>query len=90
MGAVAQRHEGQQGPVVLGGGVAAVLDAEPALDLRAAGMVEVDDGDEGDEGLAGGRLAVGDRHGAGFLGWDGGRGGEGKGREGELATRVLP
>jgi hypothetical protein len=56
MGAVAQCHEGQQGPVVLDGRVVALVDAEPALHLGAACMVEVDDRHERDEALPGALL----------------------------------
>jgi hypothetical protein len=49
MGAIAQRHEWQQRPIVIGGGVTALVDAKPPLDLGASRVVEVDDADEGDE-----------------------------------------
>lgn len=37
MRAVAQRHEGQQRPVVVGGGVGAIVDTDPGLDFGASG-----------------------------------------------------
>lgn len=52
---VAQGHEGDQGLAKVGGRVDARVDAEPRLDLGAAGMVEANDGDEGNRGRAAGR-----------------------------------
>lgn len=42
MRTVAQCHERQQSPVVLGGGVATIFDPEPLLDFGPPRMVEVD------------------------------------------------
>jgi len=43
MSTVAQGHERQQGPVVLGGRIVTILDAKPLLDLGPPRMMEVDD-----------------------------------------------
>lgn len=55
MSSVAQGHEWQQRPVPLHGRVAALVHAEPFLNLGAPGMVEVDDADQGTKG----RVATG-------------------------------
>lgn len=58
MGTVTQGHEWQQGPVVLGSGIAAFFDAEPSLHLGTARMVEIDYGNERDEGVLGHRARL--------------------------------
>lgn len=70
MSTIAQGHKRQQPPIILGSWIAILGHAEPPLDLGAARMVEVDDGDKRDEArLSLGGRGRGDGH---CLGWGSG------------------
>ena len=89
MSAIAQRHEWQQRPIVIGGGVTALVDAKPPLNLGASRVVEVDDADEGDEAGSPSRACTVHRRNRGGHGvGEKGRGGDGFSGFSRLATQA--